>query len=97
MKYIAERQPCSVTGCRIEVFGSSVTILPLDLAKRFWSSLISLSKLVQSGIMRMAAESLGSFVKGLLHKSIVFAAAFSLSEHHVSHQSHSLGRDLIGT
>ena len=52
-----------------------------------------------SASMRRAPCSFGSVVIGVLHRSIVLAAALAAAspEHHVSHQSHSVGREKIGT
>lgn len=50
-----------------------------------------------TGSYRMAASSLGSFVRGLLQRSMVLAWPLEASSHHDSHQSHSWGSDLIGT
>lgn len=89
---------CSiVTGRGVEVIVDTGASFPLDFANSSWSSLISSSKEVHSGIIRFAAWSFGSFVNGLLHKSMVLAFSLLLSEHQVSHQSHSCGSDLIGT
>lgn len=49
----------------------------------------SSSKPTHSGAIRLALFNFGSFVNGLLHKSIVFAACLVELPHHVSHQSHS--------
>lgn len=48
-------------------------------------------------MMRRAMSSLGSLCSGLLQRSIVLAVALEPSSHHVSHQSHSCGREKMGT
>ena len=45
----------------------------------------------------LTCSSLGSLVIGLLHRSIVFAAACEALPHQDSHQSHSSGKEWMGT
>jgi hypothetical protein len=45
----------------------------------------------------LACSSLGSLVIGLLHRSIVFAADCEALPHQDSHQSHSSGKEWMGT
>ena len=49
----------------------------------------SASKAGHSATMRLAPSSLGSLVRGLLHRSMVLAAALVALPHQVSHHSHS--------
>ena len=56
------------------------------------------SYLVQrSPMMRAAWLSFGSFVRGLLQRSIVLAAGLLELPHHVSHQSQLSGSEWMGT
>jgi len=48
-----------------------------------------------SGAIRLAACSLGSLVRGLLHRSMVLAADLVELPHHVSHHSHSCTRQFL--
>merc|ERR1719229_368625 len=63
----------------------------------FSNCVASSSTSLHSGNIRFALSIFGSFVNGLLHKSIDFAVSNSSILHHVSHQSHSLGSEYIGT
>ena len=60
------------------------------------SAAISSSYSVHSGTCLLARSSFGSFVMGLLHKSIVFASCKLSSEHQVSHHSQFWSSEWIG-
>src|SRR5271169_1351086 len=79
--------------------GSSFFSVPLS--PRFFRLLstaaISSSYFVHSGTCLLARSSFGSFVSGLLHRSIVLAFSRLSSLHHVSHHNHSMLRLWIGS
>ena len=55
------------------------------------------SRAIKSNQECLTCSSLGSLVIGLLHRSIVFAAACEALPHQDSHQSHSSGKEWMGT
>lgn len=88
--------PGSASNVLLFVFFSSAFSSPFPL--RFLSTAaISSSYTVHSGTCLLALSNFGSFVKGLLHRSIVLASFKLSSEHHVSHHSHSCGKLWIGS
>lgn len=70
-----------------------------SLTKRKQGNIDNYKRTLQSEApcSKLVTWSLGSFVMGLLHKSIVFALDFVAFPHHDSHHSHSWGRENIGT
>src|SRR5271154_3102394 len=78
---------------------SPTSFLPLSPPSRQTrlTAAISSSYFVHSGTCLLARSSFGSFVSGLLHRSIVLAFVRLSSLHHVSHHNQSMLRLWIGS
>lgn len=88
--------PCTTSSCTLPSLTASTADAPSFSLTLLATPAISSSYTFHSGTCLLARSNLGSFVSGLLHRSIVLATPRLSSLHHVSHHSHSCGRLWMG-